>query len=328
MSELAGFVYVSVPQEGMKEFYELALRVFADDQEGQGLKIPDYNRRVLSVAAKTEDGTIVGGLVANTAWNELRIVSVAVNPACRVPGTGTALMRHAETVARTQLGCSRICAEVHDWQPRGFFERFGLRTYGVLDGFPRGHQRCFMEKVWPAKTSGEPVTGYEKAAVGLTMEEWEESAAVPQLQQWCDADAQARATPPVPPLVATEITFKLLNADGSTAAASTSMVVWNELHAHIIAVLPGQQRRGVGTTVLRKLEELAREHGCDHIMLETMTWQARPFYEKNGFEWFATQENLPPGQSRYRMVKFLEKPVPMNKSQSSASPPVTVNHHI
>ena len=48
-----------------------------------------------------------------------------------------------------------------------------------------------------------------------------------------------------------------------------------------------------------------RERGCRHVELATFSFQARPFYEKLGYEVFATLEDDPPGYRKY----FLRKPL-------------------
>jgi hypothetical protein len=46
-------------------------------------------------------------------------------------------------------------------------------------------------------------------------------------------------------------------------------------------------------------EAYARERGCRHVQLSTFSFQARPFYEKHGYEVFATLENCPVGHCDY-----------------------------
>ena len=57
--------------------------------------------------------------------------------------------------------------------------------------------------------------------------------------------------------------------------------------------------------MLLALEDKARERGCEFSHLDTFSYQARPFYEKLGYEVFATLEDYPPGQQRFYMKKTL-----------------------
>jgi ribosomal protein S18 acetylase RimI-like enzyme len=64
--------------------------------------------------------------------------------ALRGQGLGAALMREAESAART-----RRCVGLHltrlDFQAPSFYERLGFETFGILDDVPPGH-RCFHMK--------------------------------------------------------------------------------------------------------------------------------------------------------------------------------------
>jgi GNAT superfamily N-acetyltransferase len=62
---------------------------------------------------------------------------------------------------------------------------------------------------------------------------------------------------------------------------------------------------GNGTRLLQAAEEYAIERGCFAATLETMSFQARPFYEKLGYEVFAMLEDYPPGYTKYYLRKHL-----------------------
>jgi GNAT superfamily N-acetyltransferase len=63
------------------------------------------------------------------------------------------------------------------------------------------------------------------------------------------------------------------------------------------------RRQRHGSRLLEAAEAYARERGCIGVCLDTFSFQARPFYERNGYTVFATQEDNPPGHAR----RFLEK---------------------
>jgi GNAT superfamily N-acetyltransferase len=63
--------------------------------------------------------------------------------------------------------------------------------------------------------------------------------------------------------------------------------------------------QGYGEQLLRAAEDEARAVGCEGIFLETMGFQARPFYERYGYEVFAELPDRPAGYTSYFMKKFL-----------------------
>lgn len=62
---------------------------------------------------------------------------------------------------------------------------------------------------------------------------------------------------------------------------------------------------GYGTQLMHMLEEEAIKHGCKNAHLDTYSFEARPFYERLGYEQFATLEDYPKGYCKYFLKKRL-----------------------
>lgn len=76
-------------------------------------------------------------------------------------------------------------------------------------------------------------------------------------------------------------------------------------------VLPEQMRgQGLGTRLMRDAEREALARGCVGAMLDTFSFQARPFYEKLGYSVFGTVEDMPPGHRMHFMQKRLASAEP------------------
>ncbi|MGC2198770.1 MAG: GNAT family N-acetyltransferase [Stellaceae bacterium] len=81
------------------------------------------------------------------------------------------------------------------------------------------------------------------------------------------------------------------------------------LHVTHLWVAAPVRGHGNGTRLLRAAEQYAVERGCFAATLETASFEARPFYEKLGYEVFAALEDYPPGHSKFYLRKQLsEKP--------------------
>ena len=63
--------------------------------------------------------------------------------------------------------------------------------------------------------------------------------------------------------------------------------------------------QGYGKRLLQAAEDEARAHGCQGVFLETLGFQARPFYERYGYEVFAELPDRPAGYTSYFMKKLL-----------------------
>ena len=73
-----------------------------------------------------------------------------------------------------------------------------------------------------------------------------------------------------------------------------------------LLVVPERWRgQNVGTLLLGKAEEVGRERNCVGLWLNTFGFQARGFYEKNGFEVFGSVDDYPRGSNCYFMRKLL-----------------------
>jgi ribosomal protein S18 acetylase RimI-like enzyme len=85
--------------------------------------------------------------------------------------------------------------------------------------------------------------------------------------------------------------------------------LWNGFFISALWVAEAVRRKGIGRQLIAKAEELAIQNGCDHIHLDTFDFQARDFYEKNGFQIFGTIEDYPIGHKRYYLIKKLSSPI-------------------
>ena len=78
---------------------------------------------------------------------------------------------------------------------------------------------------------------------------------------------------------------------------------------HVQAVWLGESLRGqgYGTALMKTAEDEARRRGCKSAFLETLSFQALPFYEKLGYTIFSTLRDMPPGGARYALTKDLQQ---------------------
>ncbi|HKR10280.1 MAG TPA: GNAT family N-acetyltransferase [Gemmatimonadaceae bacterium] len=80
---------------------------------------------------------------------------------------------------------------------------------------------------------------------------------------------------------------------------------WRWLYVAKLWVDERARSEGVGTKLLTAAEDLARSRGCVGVSLDTFEHQARPFYEKLGYELFGTLDGYPPGSRQFYLRKKL-----------------------
>lgn len=86
--------------------------------------------------------------------------------------------------------------------------------------------------------------------------------------------------------------------------------LWSDwLFVSILWVDEALRGQGHATRLMDAAEDYARQRGCHSAHLDTHTWQARPFYEKRGYEVFATLDNFPPGHQKFFLRKSLQQAI-------------------
>jgi GNAT superfamily N-acetyltransferase len=63
--------------------------------------------------------------------------------------------------------------------------------------------------------------------------------------------------------------------------------------------------KGYGSRLMQRAEDEARERHCPRVFLETLSFQALPFYEKIGYKIVSQIADFPPGGTRYALTKML-----------------------
>ena len=102
----------------------------------------------------------------------------------------------------------------------------------------------------------------------------------------------------------------LRDARGAIVGGVSASVNWNWVDIKLVWVAEAWRRGGHGRRLMTAIEAAARERGCRHAHLDTFSYQARPFYERLGYEVFAEMPDPDlPIRSRFWMRKTLDAPV-------------------
>ena len=108
-----------------------------------------------------------------------------------------------------------------------------------------------------------------------------------------------RSTEPTP------LDILIRNKAGEIVSGLISSTYWGWLEVNILWVAEGLRRLGHGRTLLRMAETEAKARGCSQVMLTTYSFQARGFYEKEGYRVVGEMVGYPPGAVYYWMRKGL-----------------------
>lgn len=145
----------------------------------------------------------------------------------------------------------------------------------------------------------DPTPGGARSRLGLTLER----DAAPHDVEMVKAGLRAFNVAHIGEPKEERIHLFVRDADGSVAGGLLGEIRWRWLHVEVLWVSTPHRGQGYGAALLDRAEGHARSRDCLGIHLDTFDYQARPFYEKHGYQLFGTLEGYPPGHRQYHLAK-------------------------
>jgi GNAT superfamily N-acetyltransferase len=143
-------VEVDPSEDEIRSAIWVGLRAYNEQHAGA----PDT--RSFAVFVRDETGAAIGGLHGQLRWGWLYVDNFWLPEALRGQGLGSSLLRAAEQLA-LEHACTGSNLDTFEFQALPFYERHGYTVFGVLEGYPPGYRRYFLQKsLTPA--DGPPVT--------------------------------------------------------------------------------------------------------------------------------------------------------------------------
>lgn len=81
---------------------------------------------------------------------------------------------------------------------------------------------------------------------------------------------------------------------------------WQWLEIEDIFLHQNFRSQGIGSVLIQQVEIFAKSKGCNKAQVKTFSFQAKPFYEKLGYEVVGELADYPPGFSLYWLCKDLK----------------------
>lgn len=92
---------------------------------------------------------------------------------------------------------------------------------------------------------------------------------------------------------------------GRIAGGLFGKLAYRWLHVEYLIVPHDARRKGLGSQLLEQAEQVARNHNCVGVFLDTFSFQALPFYRKRGYIIFGELEQRGDGP-QYFLKKRLD----------------------
>lgn len=125
--------------DGLRERLDQEINAFNATATGY------HDARLLSIAARADDGDLCAGLYGWT-WGGCGYIELLwVRGDQRGNGLGSKLLAAAEDEIRRR-GCDRVALDTHSFQAPSFYARLGYAECGRTPGYPHGHDSIHLVK--------------------------------------------------------------------------------------------------------------------------------------------------------------------------------------
>lgn len=98
----------------------------------------------------------------------------------------------------------------------------------------------------------------------------------------------------------------LRSPEGRLLGGLLGSLVWDWLQIDVLWVDAAERGLGYGHALLQRAEEVAQDAGCRHARLDTFDFEARDFYEKQGYVVYGALGDFPRGHTQFHLRKALQ----------------------
>lgn len=103
----------------------------------------------------------------------------------------------------------------------------------------------------------------------------------------------------------TPLAVQIKNDQGEVIAGAAARSFGDWLLLDTLWVSDELRGQNIGSKILAEIEASGKKRGCIKCLLDTLNFQAMPFYEKHGYKTEWVQQNYPKTGCKYFMVKEL-----------------------
>lgn len=244
---------------------------------------------LVGTLGETLAATCMAGYEGHRGW----INYLAVAPECRRQGIASALMAEVESALRTR-GCPKINLQVRATNAAviAFYERLGF----VRDDVLSLGKRLIPDVPLPRTSTETPET------FAFTIED----APTPRELQVVFNGLIAHSNEQAGEMQHRLLSVFMRDARGNVLGGLNGRTYWRWLHIHNFWLPAHLRGQGRGRRILRAAEAEAVRRGCREALVDTFTFQAPAFYEKEGYSVFGVIDDFPEGCQRFFLKKRLK----------------------
>ena len=250
---------------------------------------------------KDPGSAVRGGLLGDIWGGWLHVGSLWVDRKWRGRGYATGLMAAAEKYAIAKK-CTNAFLQTGSYEARPFYEQLGYRLFAELDDHPiEGHRRHFLSKSLAAGPSIRPKDVRGK----IVMDAYPSVELQGPVRRGINLHAAAAFG--LPEQAWSSVNFFLRSGDGEIVGGALGNSWGRWFYLAFMWVDTPLRGRGYATKLIGAAERRAIANGCTDALLGTFSFQARPLYEKLGYQVFGELKDFPKGHSHYLLKKRLSR---------------------
>ena len=104
-----------------------------------------------------------------------------------------------------------------------------------------------------------------------------------------------------------DTTFSVFARDdeGKIIGGIRAAAYWNYCIIELLWLADETRGKGIGSALMEKAESYAIKRGFEYMRTETLSFQAKPFYEKLGYHVYGELPDHPKGHTTYCLIKSL-----------------------
>ncbi len=246
-----------------------------------------------------ENNEIKGGCNGNIGYDWLYVDQLWVDKSLRGQGYGTALMQSALNLA-LEKNCLHAAVNTGDWEALDFYKKLGFRVELKREGFANNSIFYFLRKDLSIKDKKIDVIHHDREEFYIK----ESSSSDNEYIQNSLRDFNNTKVPFTQENTLIFICYHIRDKNHNIIAGIKSVLYgWGCLFIDILWVQDIHRGKRFGSTLINKVELEAKKLGCHLIHLDTLDFQAKDFYLKQGYEIFGVLDDCPKDHKRFYLKK-------------------------
>ena len=257
----------------------------------------DADEEEFVLKVENEAGEIVGGCIAQAyeyRWSRMFLDTLWVDERYRHHGIGSMIIREVERIAR-EKGCRVVTLGTASYMARPFYEKHGYTVFTTLKK-ANGYISYSLVKYLDRETPEYVPSDNSGARFRVSLGSRDDADVIENgIRTYSEAYE--------PEYESVDFYKKLVDKDGRFIAGVIADVD-KDAYGFVDALFVEEALRhqGLGTSLLKAVEDFTRENGASMILTNAGDWNVE-FFKKNGYLLRGELKDVPKGHNCYELYK-------------------------